>query len=177
MRLVKHALFLLGLVGVLGVFIPLAELRDGPVGVTLSARQLSFGLERAHGVLERKLPRFAERHLPGVVRDTRDDVKLVAGYLRWAVLVYLPSALLAAIGLFAVWRQRLGRGLAAGAVGCGLISLASWIGMHDAVAYALAQADLKGASIELMLGAHLLLVPAVAGLVGGLAAMIRPAGC
>lgn len=174
MTVAKHVLILLGLAGLVGVFMPLAELRKGPVGVTLSAKELSFGLEKTHGVLDRKLPSFAERRLPVTVRDTRDDVKLVAGYLKWAVLVFTPSAVLALIGMIAVNRKRLGRVLAGASLLSGLAALGAWIGLHYAIDYALVEADVKGATIELMPGAHMLLLAAAAGICVGLAALIRP---
>ncbi len=76
MKVAKHALILLGLVGVLGVVMPLAELRKGPAGVALSAKELSFGLEKTHGLLDKKLPGFLEKRIPTDVRDTRDDTQL-----------------------------------------------------------------------------------------------------
>ncbi len=174
MKVAKHVLILLGLAGLVGVFMPLAELRKGPVGVTLTAKELSFGLEKTHGVLDRKLPSFAERRLPGVVRDTRDDVKLVADYLKWAVLVFTPAALLVLIGVIAVMRKRLGRVLGGGALLSGVIALGAWIGLHYAIDYALVEADVKGATIELMSGAHMLLLAAATGIGIGVAALIKP---
>lgn len=174
MKVAKHVLLLLGLAGLIGVFMPLAELRKGPVGVTLTAKELSFGLEKTHGVLDRKLPSFAERRLPGVVRDTRDDVKLVADYLKWAVLVFTPSALLALFGMIAVKRKRLGRVLAGASLLSGVIALGTWIALHYAIDYALVEADVKGATIELMSGAHMLLLTAATGIGIGLAALIWP---
>lgn len=173
MKLTKHVLVLFGLVGLLGAFMPLAELRKGPVGTTLSAKELSFGLEKTHGLLDRKLPKFAEKRLPDLA-ETRDDIRLVAHYLRWAVLIYLPAGLLVAIGVLALQRQRLGRGLAAAAVGSGVVALVTWIALHPAIAYVLREADIKGATIELMLGAHMLLVPAAVGIAVGIAALVRP---
>ncbi|CAN5913482.1 hypothetical protein BH11MYX3_BH11MYX3_40360 [soil metagenome] len=174
MKVAKHVLILLGLAGLVGVFMPLAELRKGPVGVTLSAKELSFGLEKTHGLLDRKLPSFAERRLPGVVRDTRDDVKLVADYLKWAVLVFAPCAVLALIGVIALKRGRLGRVLAGGSLVFGVIELGAWIGLHYAIDYALVEADVKGMTIQLMPGAHMLLIGAAAGIGVGLACLIRP---
>lgn len=174
MKVAKHVLILLGLAGLVGVFMPLAELRKGPVGVTLTAKELSFGLEKTHGALDRKLPGFLEKRLPTDVRDTRDDVKMVADYLKWAVAAFAPALLLVILGLVAVARQRLGRGLAAGTLLVGLIAFGTWIGLHYAIAYALAEADVKGMTIGLMSGAHMLLIPAITGIGVGIAALVRP---
>ena len=174
MKLAKHVLILLGLVGVLGVVMPLAELRKGPAGVTLSAKELSFGLEKTHGMLDKKLPGFLEKRIPTDVRDTRDDVKMVADYLKWAVLVFVPAVLLVVIGIIAVSRKRLGRPLASAALLVGVIALGAWIALHEVIAYALVEADVKGMTIELMSGAHMLLITAATGIGVGIAALVRP---
>lgn len=174
MKVAKHVLILLGLVGVLGVVMPLAELRKGPAGVTLSAKELSFGLEKTHGMLDRKLPGFLEKRIPADVRDTRDDVKMVADYLKWAVLVYLPALLLVVIGIIAVSRKQLGRPLGSAVLLVGVIALGTWIALHKAIAYALVEADVKGMTIELMGGAHMLLITAATGIGVGIAALVRP---
>jgi hypothetical protein len=174
MKVAKHVLILLGLVGVLGVVMPLAELRKGPAGVTLSAKELSFGLEKTHGLLDRKLPGFLEKRIPTDVRDTRDDVKMVADYLKWAVLVFVPAGLLVLIGIIAVSRKRLGRPLGSAALLVGVIALGTWIALHKVIAYALVEADVKGMTIELMSGAHMLLITAATGIGVGIAALVRP---
>ena len=174
MKVAKHVLILLGLVGVLGVVMPLAELRKGPAGVTLSAKELSFGLEKTHGMLDRKLPGFLEKRIPIDVRDTRDDVKMVADYLKWAVFVFTPAVLLVLIGIVAVARKRLGRPLASAALVVGVIALGTWIALHKVIAYALVEADVKGMTIELMSGAHMLLFTAATGIGVGIAALVRP---
>ncbi len=174
MKVAKHLLILLGLVGVLGVVMPLAELRKGPAGVTLSAKELSFGLEKTHGLLDRKLPGFLEKRVPTDVRDARDDVKMVADYLKWAVFVFVPALLLVLIGIIAVARKQLGRPLGSAALAVGLIALGTWIALHKIIAYALVEADVRGMTIELMSGAHMLLITAATGIGVGIAALVRP---
>lgn len=174
MKVAKHVLILLGLVGVLGVIMPFAEVRKGIAAVQLSAKDLSFGLEKTHATLDRKLPKLVEKRLGSTVIDTRDELKLVADGLKYAALVFLPAALLVVIGIIAVIRKRLGRVLASFALLLGIVSLASWIGLHYAIDYALEEADVKGMTIELMAGAHMLLVGALAGLGVGMAALIKP---
>jgi hypothetical protein len=173
-KVAKHVLILLGLVGVLGVIMPFAEVRKGIAAVSLSAKDLSFGLEKTHAVLDRKLPKIVAKRLGSDVTDTRDDLKLVADGLKYAVLVFAPAALLVVIGIIAVLRRRLGRVLAAMALLMGLVSLASWIGLHYAIDYALEEADVKGMTIELMTGAHMLIVSALAGIAIGAAALVKP---
>ena len=174
MKVAKHVLILLGLVGVLGVVMPLAELRKGPAAVTLSAKELSFGLEKTHGMLDKKLPGFLEKRVPTDLRDTRDDVKMVADYLRWAVLLFAPAVLLVVIGILAVVRKQLGRPLASAALLVGVIALGAWIALHEVIAYAIVEADVKGMTIELMSGAHMLVITAATGIGIGIAALVRP---
>jgi len=174
MKVGKHLLILLGLVGVLGVVMPLAELRKGPAAVTLSAKELSFGLEKTHGMLDKKLPGFLEKRIPTDVRDTRDDVKMVADYLKWAVLVFVPAVLLVVIGIIAVSRKQLGRPLAVASLFVGVLALGIWIALHKAIAYAIVEADVKGMTIELMSGAHMLVITAATGIGVGIATLVRP---
>ena len=174
MTVAKHLLILLGLVGVLGVVMPLAELRKGPAGVTLSAKELSFGLEKTHGMLDKQLPGFLAKRIPADVRDTRDDVKMVADYLKWAVFVFAPAVLLVLIGIVAVARKQLGRPLASAALLVGVIALGTWIALHKVIAYAIVEADVKGMTIELMSGAHMLLITAATGIGVGIAVLVRP---
>ena len=174
MTVAKHLLILLGLVGVLGVVMPLAELRKGPAGVTLSAKELSFGLEKTHGMLDKQLPGFLAKRIPADVRDTRDDVKMVADYLKWAVFVFAPAVLLVLIGIVAVARKQLGRPLASAALLVGVIALGTWIALHKVIEYAIVEADVKGMTIELMSGAHMLLITAATGIGVGIAALLRP---
>ena len=174
MTVAKHLLILLGLVGVLGAVMPLAELRKGPAGVTLSAKELSFGLEKTHGMLDKQLPGFLAKRIPADVRDTRDDVKMVADYLKWAVFVFAPAVLLVLIGIVAVARKQLGRPLASAALLVGVIALGTWIALHKVIEYAIVEADVKGMTIELMSGAHMLLITAATGIGVGIAALLRP---
>lgn len=174
MKVAKHVLILLGLVGVLGVIMPFAQVRKGVVAVALTAKELSFGLDKTHAALDRKLPKLVEKRLGSTVTDTRDDLKIVADILKWAALVFVPSALLVLIGIVAVMRKRLGRVLAGASLLIGLVSLATWIGLHYAIDYGLEEADVKGLSIELMSGAHMLIISALTGIGVGIAALVKP---
>lgn len=174
MKVAKHVLILLGLVGVLGVIMPFAEVRKGIAAVQLSAKDLSFGLEKTHAALDRKLPKLVEKRLGSTVTDTRDELKLVADGLKYAALVFLPAALLVVIGIIAVLRKRLGRVLAGTALFFGLVTLAAYIGLHYGIAYALDEADVNGMTIELRTGAHMLILTAVTGIGVGLAGLIKP---
>ena len=56
----------------------------------------------------------------------------------------------------------------------GLVALASWIGLHFAIEYALEEADVKGLTIELMPGAHMLILTALTGIGVGIGALVKP---
>ncbi|HSK04819.1 MAG TPA: hypothetical protein VK932_26400 [Kofleriaceae bacterium] len=178
MRAWKHVLVLFGALGVLGMFAPMLELRQGRVVVELSASQLSFGFEKQHAILQRELPQFAEKladkYLPESVRSTRRDVRLVSEAARWAALAYAPAALLALFGLIGVLRRRFGRALGTLALLAGLASIATWLGLRFGIRFALAQSDLDKTQVTLMFGAHLLLVAGVAGVIAGIGALARP---
>ena len=174
MKIAKHVLILLGLVGVLGVIMPLAEVRKGIAAWTLSAKDLSFGLEKTHAALDRKLPNIVAKKLGSDVTDTRDELKMVADGLKFSALLFAPAVMLFLIGIIAVLRKRLGRVLAGTALFFGLVTLAAYIGLHYGIDYALEEADVKGMTIELRTGAHMLILTALTGIGVGLAALIKP---
>lgn len=171
-------LVLFGALGVLGMFAPMLELRQGRVVVELSASQLSFGFEKQHAILQRELPQFAEKladkYLPESVRSTRRDVRLISEAASWAALAYAPAALLALFGLIGILRRRFGRALGTLALLAGLASIATWLGLRFGIRFALAQSDLDKTQVTLMFGAHLLLVAGAAGVIAGIGALARP---
>jgi hypothetical protein len=178
MKAWKHILLLFGALGVLGMFAPMLELRQGRVIVELSASQLSFGFEKQHAILQRELPQVAEKladkYLPESVRSARRDVRLVSEASRWAALAYAPAALLALFGLIGVLRRRFGRALGTLALLAGLASIGAWLGLRFGIRFALAEADLQKTQVALMFGAHLLLVAGAAGVLAGIGALARP---
>jgi hypothetical protein len=174
MRAWKHVLLLVGILGTSGVFAPMLEVKQGRVAVEFSARQLSFGFEKQHSILERDLPRLAEKYLPGRLRSTRDDARLIAEASRWAALAYVPAAMLALLGLVGILRRRFGRVLGTFALLFGLGSIGAWLGLHFGIAIALQESGLQHTQISLMFGAHLLLVAGAAGAIVGLGALISP---
>src|SRR5262245_25156079 len=88
------------------MFQPLIALGRGPLKIKTSAYELSFGLDRVHAAVGRKLPKIAQKHIPKDVLETRDDIKLVADASRGAALAFLPCGLLLLLGAFCVWRKR-----------------------------------------------------------------------
>jgi hypothetical protein len=170
----KHILLLAGALGVLGVFAPMLEVRQGRVAIELSARQLSFGFERSHSLLERELPKLAEKYLPRSARSTHQDARLVADASRWAALAYAPSALMLLLGLVGILRQRFGRVLGTLALLSSLASIASWLGLRIGLRIALQESGLEHTQVSLLFGAHLLLLAGIPGALASLGALLRP---
>lgn len=163
-----------GLAGFIGLFLPMVEVTRGPFRVSLSAKQLSFGLDTAHRWLDtveeardtanrfKIAKRATERLLAG-----EEDVRLVADASRGAALAYAPAALLFIVGAVGALRKRVGRIAGALAVLLGLGSIGSWIGLRFVLRYALDDMALEHTSVAMQIGAHLLLAVGALGVLGG----------
>jgi hypothetical protein len=163
-------LVIAGALGLLAMFQPMVALGRGPVKVTTSAYDLSFGFAKLHKTLDRKLPGFAEKRLPADVRETRDDIKTVADASRGAAFAYVPCALLLVLGLISISRRRTPLGVAIAASVLGLLSIAAWFGVRYGIAYGIEEEPaLQRLHRDLQYGAHVLLV---AGLITIVAAVL-----
>jgi hypothetical protein len=168
----RYLLLVAGVLGVLAIFQPMLALGRGPLKVKVSAYELSFGLDRVHAATNRKLPGFAEKRLPPDVRQTRDDIKLVADASRGAALAYLPSVLVLLLGAFAVWRKRTPLWVAIVALPLALASVAAWFGVRYGVAYGIEEEPaLARLHLELQWSAHVLLVAGAVTLVAAISAL------
>jgi uncharacterized membrane protein len=162
----RYLLLIAGLLGVLAIFQPMLALGRGPLRVKVSAYELSFGLDRVHQAVNRKLPGFAEKRLPADVVQTRDDIKLVVDASRGAALAYMPSVLLLVLGALAVYRKRTHLAIAIAAVPLGLASIAAWFGVRYGVAYGIEEEPaLARLHLEPQFAAHVLLLAGAIGLV------------
>jgi hypothetical protein len=168
----RYLLVIAGLLGVFAIFQPMLALGRGPVKVKVSAYELTFGLDRVHAAITRKLPGFAEKRIPADVRETRDDIKLVADASRGAVLAYVPAILVLLLGAFAVWRKRTPLGVAVAALPLGLTSIAAWFGVRYGVAYGIEEEPaLARLHLELQFSAHVLLITGAITLVAAISAL------
>ena len=159
-------LLIAGIIGVLAMFQPMIALGRGPLKVKTSAYELSFGLDRVHKLVDRKLPGFAETRIPADVLQTRDDIKLVVHASRGAALAYVPAILILLLGAFAVWRKRTHLAVALTAVPLALVSIAAWFGAHYGVAYGREEEPaLARLHFELQWAAHMLLAVGVVVLI------------
>lgn len=174
MRATKHILFAIAIIGIVGAFMPLIQIRSHGIPFDLTPRELSFGFERTHKVLDYKLPAFAEKRLPQDIRDTRDDIKLVATAMKFAMALFVPIALMMLFAVLAQWKGRLTRGMSAMVVLLGLVSAASWFVLRYALDYGLEEIALKRTTVVLAPGAHFLLVAGIGGFVAGMLGLVRP---
>lgn len=171
----RYIVLIAGILGVLGMFQPLMKVGRYKLRTELSAYELSFGLTRTHKALDTKLPLLVEMKIPQDIRDARDDIKIIMDASKNAALAYIPAALLLLIGAYATWKKRLNRPLAALCVLFGLASAAAYVGLKYGIAYGEQEEPiLKRVSIELLIGAKILLAGGVAAIVAGLAALAHP---
>lgn len=173
-RATKHILFAIAIIGIVGAFMPLIQIRSHGIPMDVTPRELSFGFEKAHKVIDYKLPGFAEKRLPADIKSTRDDIRLVAGAMKWAMALFIPIALMMLFAVLAQWKGRLTRIAAIVVVLLGAISAASWFVLRYALDYGLEEIALKRTTVVLAPGAHFLLVAGIGAFVVGLIGTIRP---
>jgi hypothetical protein len=173
-RATKHILFAIALIGIVGAFMPLVQVRSHGIPFDFTPRELSFGFERTHKILDYKLPAFAEKRIPAEIRDTRDDVRIVATAMKYAMALFIPIGLMMLLAVSAQWKGRLTRPGAALVVLLGLISAASWFVLRYAIDYGLEEIALKRTTVILAPGAHFLLVAGIAAIVVGVLGVVRP---
>ena len=171
----KHIVFVAGVVGVVGLWVPLIEIRHSVVAVELSAKELTFGFKGTHALLERNLPAVIEKRLPASIRSGRDDARLIAHASKHAALMYIPAGLLLLLGLFGLSTKRpFGRPLGGLALLFGLASIATFVGLRIGLRMGLEEAMLERTTVELLNGAYLLLLAGLGGTVAGVGALVKP---
>ena len=170
----KYLMIVAGLLGVAGVFLPLVEVRHGPIVLGFSAKQLSFGMDDARALLDTKIPRFAEKRLPADVRSAREDIRMIADASRGSALAFAPALAMAILGIVGYLLRRFGRVLGGCALLLGLSSIGAWVGLRYAIKYALEEIALKRTTVDLQAGAHVLLAIGALGILAGIGALARP---
>lgn len=174
MRATKHVLFVVGIIGIIGAFVPFVEVKQRGIALELTAKELSLGLENVHKAINYQLPKIAEAKLPPDIKSARDDVRLVAQALKFSLALYIPIAIIMLMGVLAQYRGQLTRGLAAIAAIAGLVSAALWFVVTYALDYGLTEIALKRTTIALKLGAHILLVAGAGAALAGIVGVIKP---
>lgn len=171
-----------GVAAVIGLFLPFVHVRRPPIGLSFTAKELSFGMEKVRTVVEKQLPGL-ERRLPklvdkrlGRVHDAQDDLTTVLEASKFSALAFVPGALLGVLGVIGLLRRRAGRLLGAPAVLFGLISIAGWFGLRWAMGFAVEEAEIDKLEVSMQFGAHFLLGIGVLGVIAGLGALFKPDG-
>lgn len=175
MKAAKHILFVAGLLGMIGMFVPLVSLGKGIVHVEVSAKELSFGLSRTHQLIDKDLPPAVARRLPKDVISGREDVRTVLKALRGAAAAFIPAALILVLGVSGMWRGQFSRRLAIAALVCGLASIAAYLGVIYGIDYGEAEEPLlQRVALTTEVGAYLLVVAGIGGVIGGALGAWRP---
>ncbi len=171
MKVWKFLILLGGIAGIVGFFRPFAtgRVEQADVTVSFTAYQLVRGLDFKELVKEVKQVEHTGRtrvDADQLAKQLEEGTPKVAGAV--AILVYVPAALLALLGVIAVARGKLGRLGGLVSLLLGAISSAVWMLLY------MASREAKDATVVLGIGAHLLLVAGLAGLLAGLGALVFP---
>jgi hypothetical protein len=146
-----------GILGILAFFLPLVSVERGGAKASVSAYQVIKGLDQVEVAVDEGAARAAYSV------ETSASAKKDIGAMKGIVMaIFAPALLLSLLGAAGVARKRFGRVAGTFALLAGLIGLA--IG-------ALLKSAAEG---DGGIGLTLLLVTGVAGVVGGLAALIKP---
>jgi hypothetical protein len=173
-----------GIAGLIGLFLPLVEVKHRAIAVRFSAKQLSFGVDGAHSMLDayeatqtfldKRASRAARRIIPSDLRSGHEDARMVAEASRGAALAFAPAALMLLLGGIGLVRRRFGRISGGFALILGLSSIGAWVGLKFVLAYALEEAAFKRTTVAMQIGAHVLLVIGALGVLAGIGALVKP---
>ena len=174
MRAAKHILFVAGLIGLIGMFVLLVSLGKGLTHVEVTAKELSFGLSRTHALLDKEIPPLVAKRMPKDVITGRDDVRTVIKALRGAAAA--PSWCSSSCS--SAYR---GCGADSSAAGSrsshshGVASIAAYLGLRYGIDYGENEEPLlKRVELTVEVGAYLLIVAGLGGILGGALAAWRP---
>jgi hypothetical protein len=168
-------LFVAGLIGLIGMFVPLVSLGKGVTHVEVTAKELSFGLKRVHQLIDHQLPALVKKQLPKDVVTGREDVRTVLKALRGAAAAFIPALVILLLGVSGMWRGQFSRRLAIVAVVCGVASIVAYLGLRYGIDYGENEEPmLKRVQLTVEVGAYLLIVAGIGGIVGGALGTWRP---
>ena len=175
MKAAKHILFVAGLIGLIGMFVPLVSLGKGLTHVEVTAKELSFGLTRVHKLIDAEIPILLRARLPKDVITGRDDVRTVLKALRGSAAAFIPALLILLLGVSGMWRGRFSRRLAVAALVCGVASIGAYLGLRYGIDYGENEEPLlKRVELTVEVGAYLLIAAGLGGILGGLLAFWKP---
>jgi hypothetical protein len=171
----KHILFVAGLIGLIGAFVPLFSLGRGVTHVEVSAKELSFGLSRTHALLEKEIPAAVRKRMKPDLLQAREDVRTVLRTLRGAAAAYIPALLILCCGIAGMWRGAFGRRLAGAALACGVLSIIAYLAVVYGIDYGKNEEPLlQRVNLTVEIGAYLLIVAGIGGIAGGALGLWRP---
>ncbi len=157
------------------MFVPLVSLGKGVTHVEVTSKELSFGLSRTHALLDKEIPPLVAKRMPKDVVTGREDVRTVLKALRGAAAAFIPALLILLIGVSGMWRGRLSRRLGLVALACGVASIAAYLAVRYGIDYGENEEPLlKRVELTIEVGAYLLVVAGLGGIVGGALAAWRP---
>jgi hypothetical protein len=175
LKAAKHILFVAGLIGVIGMFVPLVSLGKNLSHVEVTAKELSFGLTKVHSLLEKDIPAAIKKRMPADVIEGRDDVRTVLKALRGAAAAFIPALAILLCGVAGMWRGEFGRRLAGAALFCGVMSIVAYLGLVYGIDYGENEEPLlKRVDLTIEVGAYLLIVAGLGGILGGALGLWKP---
>jgi hypothetical protein len=167
-RAAKHILFVAGLIGLIGMFVPLVSLGKGITHVEVTAKELSFGLTRVHKLIDKEIPFLVAQRIPKDILSGRDDVRTVLKALRGSAAAFIPALAILLLGVSGMWRGRFSRRLAVVALVCGIASIGAFLGLRYGIDYGQNEEPLlKRVDLTIEIGAYLLIVAGLGGILGG----------
>lgn len=146
-----------GILGILAFFLPLVSVERGGAKASVSAFQVIKGLDQVEVAIEEGAARG--QYDVATSASAKKDISALKGIV---MAIFAPALLLAVLGGLGVARKRFGRAAGAFSLLAGLVGLA--IG-----------AILKSAAAgDSGIGLTFLLLTGVAGVIGGLMALVKP---
>jgi hypothetical protein len=167
MKAWKFLIMLAGIAGLVGFFLPFARGADERTKMDqpISAYRLVRGIDVHELVADAERVGVSRVEAERAAKELDEGLSAARGF---ALLAYAPAALLALLGAIAVARGMLGRLGGVFALLLGGASAGIW------ALLAAASHEAHATTISLALGAHLLLVAGLGGLLGGLGALFAP---
>jgi hypothetical protein len=157
MKASKFIVLVGGILGILAFFLPLVSVQRANASSKVSAFQVIKGLDAIETAVDGSTPRTSEDAL--MRQESKQDVGAMKGIV---IAVFVPAALLALIGALGVKRKKFGRAAATFALLLGLVGLGIGASLKSA-----AEGDAG-------IGISILLVTGLAGVIGGLAGLVKP---
>jgi hypothetical protein len=159
--------------GIVGLFLPFVEVKTPILKLGFTAYDLTFKLDKAHKLVDTKLPALAKRRLKRL-SSAQEDLQLALEASRFAAFAFVPAVLLGVLGFIGLVRRQVGRFIGLLSVLLGLTSIGLWVGLRLGTQYAMEEAELGRTTVMLALGAHLLIVVGGLAVIAGLGALFSP---